>query len=75
MNTQPNPDTLRRWITGADSLTMLSALRYWQKAVDDNTATGEMAVLLQRRVRELSGDLEANSFAALALAYARDRQS
>lgn len=53
-----------------ETLFAFQQLREWQSAVDSETATGEMAVLMARNVRDHVGADEAKSFIGHAYAYA-----
>lgn len=53
----------------------LAAYRRWQHAVADGTATGELAILLARRVAAYAGDSEALSFLQLAMVHVRQSKA
>jgi hypothetical protein len=57
------------------SLVGLHAYRKWQQEVDAGSATGEMAILLQRSVAQVSGQDEGTSFMIAAIRYALRRRS
>jgi len=56
------------------TLVGLHAYRKWQQEVDAGSATGELAVLLQRNVAQVAGPDEGMLFVIAAFRYALKRR-